>query len=375
MLRQFDAGATAPSIRQLATALDVAPSAIYHHFPSRAAIYQAGVDLVWTEASRDVLELVPDPWAAAPQETLVAAGIASRARSCGHYQIAPRTPGRTPAGEGMMANVIALVASLLERIGLERRGGRGAFHTYATFTFGTIIFAATRQIAHDELGGGAGDGSFSSAPGEREASRSSAATRSAIDGVIDLSAIDPARDEQLFADGTAAAGRRLRARGAGTSDACATTYRSGRLRAARARLLRARARRSGDRLHLHRRRETRPARRTSRDHVLLGDDPARAQSYGGGAFAPHVALHARRSGCGRATSSAGWRCGARPSTSCSPASAPSWRRPTPLRVAGAFQRRLAALAVAVRRSGGLDAVEQPAGGLLTIAGVAPRGLW
>lgn len=199
-LRQFDAGATAPSIRQLATALDVAPSAIYHHFPSRAAIYQAGVDLVWTEATGDVLELVPDPWAADPQETLVAAGIASRRAFMRHYRIAPYASA-TPAGEGMMANVIALVASLLERIGLRGEQAAGAFHTYATFTFGTIIFAATRQIAHDELGGDAGDGSFASAPGEREASHSSPVTRTAIDGVIDLSAIDPERDEQLFADG------------------------------------------------------------------------------------------------------------------------------------------------------------------------------
>src|SRR4051812_31358167 len=33
--------------------------------------------------------------------------------------------------------------------------------------------------------------------------------------------------------------------------------------------------------------------------------------------------------CARRTSIAGWSCGRRPSTSCSPASAPSWRRPTP----------------------------------------------
>jgi AcrR family transcriptional regulator len=199
-LRQFDAGATAPSIRQLATALDVAPSAIYHHFRSRAAIYQAAVDLVWGEATADVLDLVPDPWAADPRETLIAAGIASRRAFMRHYRIAPYASA-TPAGEGMMANVIALVASLLERIGLSGEQAAGAFHTYATFTFGTIIFAATRQIAHDELGGGAGDGRFSSAPGEREASFSQERTRVAIDGVIDLTAIDPERDEQLFAGG------------------------------------------------------------------------------------------------------------------------------------------------------------------------------
>lgn len=199
-LRQFDAGATAPSIRQLATALGVAPAAIYHHFPSRAAIYQAGVDLVWGEATADVLELVPDPFTAPPEEVLVAASIASRRAFMRHHRIAPYASA-TPAGSGMMANVLALVASLLERLGLSDEEAAAAFHTYATFTFGTIVFAATRQIAHDELADGTGDGSFRSAPGEREASFSDERTRRAIDGVIDLSAIDPARDEQLFADG------------------------------------------------------------------------------------------------------------------------------------------------------------------------------
>jgi AcrR family transcriptional regulator len=199
VLRQFDAGATAPSIRQLATALGVTPSAIYHHYPSRAAIYQAGVDLVWAEATRDVLELVPDPFAAPPAETLIAAGVASRRAFMRHHRIAPYASA-TPAGEGMMANVLALVASLLERLGLEGEEAAGAFHTYATFTFGTIVFAATRQIAHDELGEG-GDGSFRSAPGEHEASFSDERTRRAIDEVIDLSAIDPERDEELFAQG------------------------------------------------------------------------------------------------------------------------------------------------------------------------------
>lgn len=199
-LRQFDAGAVAPSIRQLATALDVTPSAIYHHFPSRAAIYQAGVDLVWAEATGDVLELVPDPFSAEPAETLIAAGIASRRAFMRHVRIAPYASA-TPAGEGMMANVLALVASLLERLGLEGEEAAQAFHTYATFTFGAIVFAATRQIAHEELGDGTGDGGFRSNPGAREASFSSVATRRAIDGVIDLSAIDPVRDEELFASG------------------------------------------------------------------------------------------------------------------------------------------------------------------------------
>jgi len=40
-LRQFDESTEAPSIRALASALGVAPSAIYHHYESQAAIVQA----------------------------------------------------------------------------------------------------------------------------------------------------------------------------------------------------------------------------------------------------------------------------------------------------------------------------------------------
>lgn len=199
-LRLFDAGSTAPSIRQLATALDVAPSAIYHHFESRAAIYQAGVDIVWTEATNDVLALVPDPFTAQPVDMLIAAGVASRRAFLHHYRIAPYAAA-TPAGTGMMGNVIALVASLLERLGLEGEEAASAFHTYATFTFGTIVFAAMRQIANDELEAETRQERFRSAPGEREASFSADETRSAIDGVIDLTGIDAQRDEELFAVG------------------------------------------------------------------------------------------------------------------------------------------------------------------------------
>jgi AcrR family transcriptional regulator len=49
-LRQFDEGTGEPTIRSLAAGLGAGPSAIYHHFPSRAAIVQRAVERVWGEA-------------------------------------------------------------------------------------------------------------------------------------------------------------------------------------------------------------------------------------------------------------------------------------------------------------------------------------
>ena len=51
-LRQFDESPEAPSIRALAAALGVAPSAIYHHYESQAGIVQAATELVWEEVAR-----------------------------------------------------------------------------------------------------------------------------------------------------------------------------------------------------------------------------------------------------------------------------------------------------------------------------------
>lgn len=199
-LELFDAGATAPSIRQLAAALDVAPSAIYHHFPSRAAIYQAVVDLVWAEATGDVLAELEDPFTAEPVEVLVVAAIAARRAFMRHHRVAPYAAA-TPSGTGVLSNVLALVAGMLERLGLEGEEAATAFHTYAALTFGTIVFAATRRIAHDELGRPDGAEPFRSAPGRREAGFSADGTRRAIDDVMDLDSIDPALDEELFALG------------------------------------------------------------------------------------------------------------------------------------------------------------------------------
>ena len=70
--------------------------------------------------------------------------------------------------------------------------------------------------------------------------------------------------------------------------------------------------------------------------ILLG-----AQSYGGGAFRPHAALHAKAP-LRRAHFDQWVNCGRARSTSCSPASAPSWRRRHAVRVARAFHQRVRA---------------------------------
>lgn len=200
-LRQVDAGEAA-TIRDLAAALDVVPSAIYHHYPSRGAILQAAVDVVWEETAAEVVRIEPDPFAADPAHVLVVAGIAVRRTFARHYRIAPYAAA-TPAADGLMARTLALFAGLFERLGLTGDEAAAAFHTYASMTLGSVIFTAMRRIADENLkaGEGAAGERFHSSPDPEAAARASAATREAIDDVVDVSTVDRERDEQLFEDG------------------------------------------------------------------------------------------------------------------------------------------------------------------------------
>jgi AcrR family transcriptional regulator len=147
-LRQFDEGATAPSIRHLARALDVAPSAIYHHFPSRAAIYDAASGLVWQQAMDDLVADLPDPFAVEPVEALVAAAVATRAAFLRHHRITPHiatNPSPTGAPGELPAGMPALIAGLVERLGLEQEEAAACLHTYASMMLGAVIIAASRK--------------------------------------------------------------------------------------------------------------------------------------------------------------------------------------------------------------------------------------
>jgi AcrR family transcriptional regulator len=149
-LRQFDAGGDEPSIRSLASALKVAPSAIYHHYASRSDIVHAAVALVWDQATTELLELVPMPSDAEPVEVLVAGGIATRRTWLAHYRLAPYMAA-TPESSQFVASALGLLANVLERMGLEGDRAAAARHTYSSFMIGAVLFAAARRAAGEQL--------------------------------------------------------------------------------------------------------------------------------------------------------------------------------------------------------------------------------
>jgi AcrR family transcriptional regulator len=185
-LRQFDQSESEPSIRSLAVALKVAPSAIYHHFPSRAAIIESAVERVWSEAD--------------PAKVLVATGIASRRAWLAHYRLAPYLAA-SPQMNDFTRDALGLMSNLFERLGLEGEQIGIAFHSYGSFMIGSVLFTASRKVANEELAKHDAENGAGSTPTPGAPSRSTEQTRSSIGNVVAASAADPARDEELFAMG------------------------------------------------------------------------------------------------------------------------------------------------------------------------------
>jgi len=203
-LAQFDAPGGEPSIRSLAAALKVKPAAIYHHYPSRAAVIEAAVALVWQEVNEEGYAIIPEPLSAEPEDVLVAAAIAARRGWLRHYRLASYMAA-TPDSTEVLGNALALLANVFERLGYPGEEAFERFHSYATFTLGSVLFAAARLRANEELEQAGDDeggtGRFHSEPDPEDAAQSSEETRSSLDAVVDLSVVDPDRDEQLFAEG------------------------------------------------------------------------------------------------------------------------------------------------------------------------------
>jgi AcrR family transcriptional regulator len=202
-LRQFDRAEGEPSIRSLAAALRVAPSAIYHHYPARAAIVQAAVERVWEEATAGLLELVPRPFEEDPRKVLVATGIASRRAWLTHYRLSPYLAA-SPQVNDFTRDALGLMANLFERLGLEGEEAANAFHSYSSFMIGSVLFAAARRAANEQLAAEAGDdpeSRFQAVPTPSAARRSAERTRRSLDAAVEVSAVDPGRDEKLYAEG------------------------------------------------------------------------------------------------------------------------------------------------------------------------------
>ena len=204
-LAQFDHGARQPSIRRLAAELGVSPTAIYHHFPAQSQIIGAAVDLVWNESEEELFRLLPNPFDPDidPVEVVVASGVATRRAFMRHFRLAPFAAA-TPLVTSRMETNIEFLAYVFGRMGLTGDDAGRAFHAFSSYVLGTVIFAATRAVANEQLGPSpTGEVAAADAsPGEAHSKRGpQGERRQAMEDMVDLSVRDPDRDEELFADG------------------------------------------------------------------------------------------------------------------------------------------------------------------------------
>ena len=201
-LRQFDAGPNEPSIRSLTAALGVVPGAVYHHFPSQAAIWQRAVERVWDEAGVELFSVIPDPFTADAVEVLVGIGLATRRTWLAHHRLS-RYMAATPGTSEFRSESLALMAATFERLGLSGDDAGTAFHAYASFMIGAVLYAAANRTANEQLAAGGEDplARFRPDPRAAGARHSDERTRRALERVTEVSVTDPQHDEELFVIG------------------------------------------------------------------------------------------------------------------------------------------------------------------------------
>jgi AcrR family transcriptional regulator len=189
-LRQFDRGEN-PSIRGLAAALAVTPSAIYHHFSARSEIVDAALGLVWEEAGEEGMRLAEGKLDQA-EEILIAAALATRRAFGRHHQVALHIAA-TPAANDQLAANLGLIAAGFEGLGLRGEAAGRAFHAYGSFAIGsTLVLAARLNLGippHSDR-----EHRPSPAPDDDD-------TRGSLEAMVNISYSDPVRDEDLFVDG------------------------------------------------------------------------------------------------------------------------------------------------------------------------------
>ena len=127
------------TMRRVADALGVTPMAVYHHFQNKAEVLQAAADQVWIEALLSVEEH-PDP-----VESLIQAMLTVRRVFRAHPDITTHAFSSN-ATDGATHLVALGLTSWLERAGLhDERAGR-AYFALATYTLGSALMDAERDI-------------------------------------------------------------------------------------------------------------------------------------------------------------------------------------------------------------------------------------
>ena len=132
-LAMIDAdGLDAFSMRKLGAALEVDPMAVYYYFPSKAALFDAIVEAIYTQIDTSVA--VPDAWDAAIATYIRAMRAAMRAHPHALVLIATRPVNTAP--------VLVLVEVLVARLasaGANPTDALAMVNCFGTYTIGHLL--------------------------------------------------------------------------------------------------------------------------------------------------------------------------------------------------------------------------------------------
>jgi AcrR family transcriptional regulator len=149
-LRQFDEGDRPLSMRNLAKAMGVAPSSIYHYFASEDAIIRSAVALVYEEAIADFFALHHDQFPEDPVDFLVSSARCLRRAFTAHFRIAPYL-AMAPEGTDRFGGIMAVLGSSFERMGFHGKTAGRALYAFGNYVYGSILVSASIRIADERL--------------------------------------------------------------------------------------------------------------------------------------------------------------------------------------------------------------------------------
>lgn len=127
------------SMRRLAQELGVTTMAVYHHFENKAEILQAAADQVWIEA------VVAIPQVEDPVESVIQSFLVTRQVFHRHSDLTPYAFASPSTDDAVHVTALG-IADGFERIGFRGTEVGDAYFVLATYTFGSGVLHAEREL-------------------------------------------------------------------------------------------------------------------------------------------------------------------------------------------------------------------------------------
>jgi AcrR family transcriptional regulator len=127
------------TMRRVAEELGVTTMAVYHHFQNKAEVLQAAADQVWIEALLAVVEHDD------PVESIIQGMLTVRRVFRAHPDITTHAFSSHSAEDAMHLGLLG-TTSWFERAGLRGEAAGRAYFALATFTLGSALIDAERNI-------------------------------------------------------------------------------------------------------------------------------------------------------------------------------------------------------------------------------------